>query len=41
MAGAKMEAVKETAIFLVQQMSAEDRLSIITFSNSVSINWLP
>lgn len=35
MAGGKLKAVKETMKFLVQQMSAEDRLSIVTFSDDV------
>ena len=35
MAGGKLKAVKKTMKFLVQQMSAEDRLSIVTFSDDV------
>ncbi|KAL3138377.1 hypothetical protein ABBQ32_006179 [Trebouxia sp. C0010 RCD-2024] len=35
MAGGKLNAVKKTMNFLVQQMSAVDRLSIVTFSNDV------
>ena len=35
MAGGKLKAVKETMKFLVQQMSAEDRLSVITFASDV------
>ena len=37
MAGGKLEAVKETMNFLVQQMSAKDRLSIVTFSSDVRL----
>ena len=36
MAGGKLKAVRKTMKFLVQQLSTEDRLSIITFSDDVS-----
>ena len=35
MSGAKLTSVKDTTSFLVQQMSAEDRLSIVTFHSKV------
>ena len=35
MRGAKLTSVKDTSDFLVQQMSAEDRLSIVTFESKV------
>jgi len=35
MSGAKLTSVKDTTSFLVQQMSAEDRLSIVTFGAKV------
>jgi len=35
MSGAKLTSVKDTTSFLVQQMSAEDRLSIVTFESTV------
>ena len=35
MSGAKLTSVKDTASFLFQQMSAEDRLSIVTFESKV------
>lgn len=38
MAGGKLKAVRKTMNFLVQQMSAEDKLSIITFSNEVRMS---
>lgn len=41
MAGGKLNAVKKTMNFLVQQMSAVDRLSIVTFSNDVRFPLLP
>ncbi len=36
MSGAKLTSVKDTTSFLVQQMSAEDRLSIVTFESKVT-----
>jgi hypothetical protein len=35
MSGAKLTSVKDTTSFLVQQMSAKDRLSIVTFETGV------
>ena len=35
MSGAKLTSVKDTTSLLVQQMSAEDRLSIVTFESKV------
>ena len=36
MAGAKLQSVKNTAKFLVEQLSPQDRLSIVTFETDVS-----
>lgn len=36
MAGAKLQAVKETTKFLVQQLSVQDKLSVVSFENDVS-----
>ena len=36
MRGTRLQSVKETTHFLVQQMSAQDRLSIVTFASEVS-----
>lgn len=36
MAGAKLQSVKETAKFLVQQLSPQDKLSVVTFETDVS-----
>ena len=36
MAGAKLQAVKETTKFLVQQLSAQDKLSVVSFESDVS-----
>ena len=35
MYGAKLTSVKETTNFLVQQMSAQDRLGVVSFSHEV------
>ncbi|KAL0038635.1 hypothetical protein WJX79_000718 [Trebouxia sp. C0005] len=39
MRGAKLTSVKDTSDFLVQQMSAEDRLSIVTFESKVRVDY--
>ncbi|DBA99975.1 TPA: hypothetical protein ACH3X1_013847 [Trebouxia sp. C0004] len=39
MSGAKLTSVKDTTNFLVQQMSAEDRLSIVTFESEVRVDY--
>ena len=36
MAGAKLQAVKDTTKFLVQQLSSQDKLSVVSFENDVS-----
>lgn len=37
MAGAKLQSVKDTTKFLVQQLSSQDRLSVVTFQSDVSL----
>jgi len=38
MRGEKLKLVKETLIFLVQQLKEEDRLSLVTYDSNVTIN---
>ena len=44
---AKLQAVKDTTTFLVQQMSSQDRLGVVSFDDQVScsaslpVAWLP